>query len=85
MLFDWNVSWIPFLGQVVDLDLLLCTGTAFNLEFADFFLLPVLFRDQRMIERLSEAMSTALVSHKFSGNPLKFSFTFKKKLAPEKI
>ena len=57
MLFDWNLSRSPFLGQVVDLDLLLCTGTAFNLESADFFLLPVFIQrptNDRKIERSNE-------------------------------
>ena len=35
-LFDWNMSRRPFLGQVVDSDLLLFTG--FNLEHAVLFL-----------------------------------------------
>ena len=35
VLFDLNLSRRPFLGQVADLDLLLCTG--FNQEHADLF------------------------------------------------
>ena len=35
MLFYWNMSRRPFLGQVVDLDLLLPTG--FDEEHADLF------------------------------------------------
>ena len=34
MLFDWNLSRSPIIGQVLNLDLL-CTG--FNLEHADIF------------------------------------------------
>ena len=36
VLFDWNLSRLPFLRQVVNLDLLLCAG--FNSEHADLFL-----------------------------------------------
>ena len=39
MLIDLNLSRRPFLGQVVDLDLLLCTG--FYLEHAVLFLCHV--------------------------------------------
>ena len=35
VLFHWNLNSLPSLVQVVDLDLLLCTG--FNLERADLF------------------------------------------------
>ena len=34
-LFHWNMSRLPFLGQVVDLDLLLCTGL--DLDHACWF------------------------------------------------
>ena len=43
-LFDSNLSRRPFLRQVVDLDLLLCTG--FDLEHAVLFLCHILLRDQ---------------------------------------
>ena len=38
MLFFWSLSRLPFLRQVIDLDLLLFT--AFNLEHVDLFLCP---------------------------------------------
>ena len=44
VLFDSNLSRLPFLGQVVDLDLLLCTG--FDSEHAVLFLCHILLRDQ---------------------------------------
>ena len=37
--FDWNLSRCPFLGQVVDLDLLLCIG--FKLEHTYLFQCPI--------------------------------------------
>ena len=46
VLFSWNLSWRPFLGLVVDLDLLLCTG--FDSEHGFIH-----FRDQWMIAQLS--------------------------------
>ena len=51
LLFDSNLS-IPFLGQVVDLDLLLCTG--FDLEHAVLFLCHIFTQrpmNDRKIER----------------------------------
>ena len=44
VLFYWNLSRLPFLGQVTDLDLLLCTGFYLNLLFepcVDLFLCPI--------------------------------------------
>ena len=64
VLFDSNLSRRPCLGYVVDLDLLLCTG--FDSEHAILFLCHILFRDQLMIKRLSEAMGAALVGSNFS-------------------
>ena len=82
-LFNSNLSRRPFLGQVVDLDLLLCTG--FDLEHAVLFLCQQnqrLLRDEWMpvTERLSEAMAAALVCSNFSQIPWKFHFTWKTKL-----
>ena len=39
VLFDWNLSRLPFLGQVEDSDLLLCTGL--DSEHVDLFLYPI--------------------------------------------
>ena len=81
VLFYWNLNRRPFLRQVVDFDLLLCTG--FNLQHADLFLSMILLRDQWIIEILSEVRNTALVSKTFSQNPSKidlirnFCFTWK--------
>ena len=52
VLFDSNLSRLPFLGQVVDLDLLLCTG--FDLEHAVLFLCHIFTQrpmNDRKIER----------------------------------
>ena len=62
-LFDSNLSRRPFLGQVVDTDLLLCTG--FDSEHAVLFLCHSFSRDERMIERFSEAMGAASVCNNF--------------------
>ena len=51
VLFDSNLSRRPFLGQVVDLDLLLCTG--FDLEHAVLFLCHI-FTQRRMNDRKIE-------------------------------
>ena len=52
VLFDSNLSRLPFLGQVVDLDLLLCTG--FDSEHAVLFLCHIFAQrpmNDRKIER----------------------------------
>ena len=73
VLFYSNLSRRPFLGQVVDLDLMLCTG--FNSEHAVLFLCYI-FTQRPMI--LSEATGAALVGNNFSPMPSKFSFHMKK-------
>ena len=75
MLFNSNLSRLPVLGQVVNLDLLLCTGFD-SMLFCSYVIF--VFRGQRLIERLSEAMGSALVGNNFSPIPLKFSFHMKK-------
>ena len=67
VLFNSNPS-----GQVVDLDLLLCTG--FNLEHAVLFLCHIFTKipmTDRNLERLSEAMGAALVYNNVSPIPSK--------------
>ena len=51
VLFDSILSRLPFLGQVVDLDLLLCTG--FNSEHAVLFLCHI-FTQRPMVQWLIE-------------------------------
>ena len=51
VLFDSNLSRLPFLGQVVDLDLLLCTG--FDSEHAVLFLCHI-FTQRPMTDRKIE-------------------------------
>ena len=60
VLFDSNLSRRPFLGQVVDLDLLLCTG--FDSEHAVSFLCHI-FAQRRMNDRieLSNVLHWALL------------------------
>ena len=50
-LFDWNLSRGPFLRQVSDLGLLLCTGS--DSQHADFFLCPI-FTQRPMHDRKVE-------------------------------
>ena len=67
VLFDSNLSRRPFLGQVVDLDLLLCTG--FYLEHAVLFLCHIFTRRpmQDWAERCVLLWS-ATTSGRFHGN-----------------
>ena len=51
VLFNSNLSRCPFLGQVVDLNVLLCTG--FNSEHADLLLCPI-FTQRSMNDRQIE-------------------------------
>ena len=72
----------PFIGQVADFDLLLCTG--FDSEHADqihagFDLRTFLLRDQGMIGRWSKARGAALAGNNFLSIPLKISFGMKRK------
>ena len=53
VLFDSNLSRLPFLGQVVDLDLLLCTG--FDSEPVVLFQCDIFTQRPTMIERLSKS------------------------------
>ena len=76
VLFHPNLSRRPFLGQVVDWDLLLCTR--FNLEHADWFLFPSPTQSQWMRGRLREAMSTAWLVTSSWDFHWKFHFTLKK-------
>ena len=76
-LFYLNLSRRPFLRQVVELDLLLCTE--FDSEHAVCSYVIFLLRDQRLIERLSKAMGVALVANNFLPVPSKFSSHMKKK------
>ena len=55
VLFDWNLRSFPFLGQAVNLDLLLCSW--FNLEHVDLFQYPFFsHRNQWTIERLAKLL-----------------------------
>ena len=69
--------------SVLDLHLLLCTG--FNSENYVLYLWHFLLRDQWMIERLSESMTTVLVCNNldFMLIPWKISFHMKNKTTPE--
>ena len=76
--FNLNLNRHPFLGQVADLDLLLCTG--FNSEHAYLFLCHIFLKDQWMIEKLSKTMKKALVDNNFSPIPSKNSFHMIKRI-----
>ena len=80
VLFNYNLSRRPFLGQVVDFDLLLCTLHRIRFGTCGFVhgsYVIFLLSDQWMIKRLSEAMSAALVGNNFSPIPFKISFHMK--------
>ena len=65
----------PFLGQVFDLDLLLCTG--FNSENADLFQCPFSTQrpiNDRKIEQSKEQWALLWFAYKFSQTPSKISF-----------
>ena len=72
VLLDLNLSRRPFLRQVVDLDLLLCTG--FDSEPVVLFQCDIFTQRPTMIERLSKAMCAALVGNNFSPIPSKITW-----------
>ena len=53
MQFDGNLSRRPFLGQIVDLDLLLCTG--FDSEHANLFLFLFCFQRPRIDRKIEQS------------------------------
>ena len=73
-LFDENLSRRPFLGPVVNKAAL---DSICNMQICSYPLL--LFRDQWIIARLSDAISAALVCNKVSQNLLELSFNIRKK------
>ena len=76
VLFDQDLSRRPFLGQVVNLDLMLCTG--FNLEHAILFL----FTQRPMNDwKIEQSTGTALVGNSFWPIPSKISFCLKKEVS----
>ena len=81
-LFNTNLSRRPFLGQVVDSDLLAgCCFAQDSIRKMWFWSYVIfLLRDQWMIERLSKAMGVALVGNNFSPILSKFYFTWKIKV-----
>ena len=77
VLFYLNLSRLPFLGQVVNLHLLLCTGFDSEQLFCSYVIF--LLSDECMIARSSKAMGAALICKNFSSIPSKISFHIKKK------
>ena len=69
VLFNSNLSRRPFLRQVVNVDLLLCTG--FDLEHENFFLCHISTKGPMYVERLSETIDEDLVGNNFSPIPSK--------------
>ena len=76
VLFDLSLKRLPFLRQVFNLDLLLCTGL--DLEHADFFLCHT----QRPMNNgnIGQTVSSALVGNNILAIPFKISFHMKKKM-----
>ena len=83
LLFNSNLSRLPFLEQVVYLYLLLCTG--FYLEHMGLFLCHISTQRQMNDLTLSETMGTALVSINFSPIPSKISLHMEKKVTHWKL
>ena len=77
VLFDSNLSRLPFLGQVVDLDLLLCTG--FDSEHAVLFLCHI-FAQRRMNDRkIERSDGRCLGWQQLLADSIEISFHMKKK------
>ena len=77
VLFDSNLSRRPFLAQVVNLDLLLCTG--FNLEHVVLFICHMFTQRPMHDRKIERSDRCALVCNNFSPIPSKISFHMKKK------
>ena len=77
VLFDSNLSRRPFLGQVVDLDLLLCTRFDSEQWGESHIFIQRPMNDSK-IERSGGRTAAALVSNNFSPIPRNFHFTLKR-------
>ena len=84
VLFDSNLSRLPFLGQVVDLDLLLCTG--FDSEHAVLFLCHIFTQRPMNDRKIERSDGSCLGWQQLLANSIEISFHMKKKsdsLRPE--
>ena len=80
VLFNWNLSTLPFLGQIVNLDLLVCTG--FDLEYADLFLCLCFFIQRPMYNwRIDKSYECCFGRYQVSAKPFKNFLHIKKKLS----
>ena len=76
-LFDSNLSRLPFLGQVVDTDLLLCTG--FDSEHVVLFLCHI-FAQRRMNDRkIQRSDGRGLGQQRLLADSMEISFHMNKK------
>ena len=78
MLFNSNLSRLPFCGQVVDLDLLLCTG--FNLEHAVLFLCHIFTQRPMNDRKIERSDGRGLGRQQLLADSMEFSFHMKKKV-----
>ena len=82
MLFAWNLSrrtFQDFLGQVLGLDLLLCTRI--DSEHVFLFLCPIFTQRPTNDQKIERSDERALVGNKFLQNSSKISFHKKKSLS----
>ena len=77
VLFDSNLSRLPFLGQVVDLDLLLCTG--FDSEHAVLFLCHIFTQRPMTDRKIERSDGRALGRQQLLADSTEISFHVKKK------
>ena len=71
MLFDSNLSRRPFLGQVVNFDLLLCTG--FDSEHEALFLCHIFTQRPMADRKIERSEGRGIVRNKFSPIPSRIS------------
>ena len=80
VLFNWNLSTLPFLGQIVNLDLLVCTG--FDLEYADLFLCLCFFIQRPMYNwRIDKSYECCFGRYQVSAKPFKNFLQIKKSVS----
>ena len=79
VLFDWDLSRRPFkfLQQVIDLDLLLCTG--FNLKHADLFLCHIFTRRQMTHRKIERSHGRGIGLQQFVANSIENFISLQKK------
>ena len=78
VLFDSNLSRLPFLGQVVDLDLLLCTR--FDSEHAVLFLCHIFTQRPMTDRKIERSDGRCFGRQQLLANSIEISFHMKKKV-----